>query len=176
MDENYIGRSSRGPNGSGRRARICSVRIPEEIKLRLDKWKAAYECRSGRSVSYENMLTWWMDNIGRRGGLWDCDISRAVEQDYRLNFFFSKDDIVSYLNRTGKFWEYCNKASASLSDEEVITKALLFLEFEDMPQLFSLFGFERCREVFLKNIKLKGDYYENISFLLETLFFRYGKV
>ena len=87
-----------------------------------------------------------------------------------LNILKSKKDIVSYLNRTGKFWEYCNKAT-ELSDDLVIEKSLLYLEFEDMQQLFDIFGKEKCEKIFKEKIESQGSYYNNISFLLRTLFF-----
>lgn len=88
-----------------------------------------------------------------------------------LNSLSSKVQLVHYLNATGHFWEYCNRASVNISDDQLIQKALLYLEFEDMPQLFDLYGKDRCRQVFEQQIKSKGKYYSNISFLLEAVVF-----
>lgn len=90
-----------------------------------------------------------------------------------LNKFESKKDIVHYLNSTGKFWEYCNDASEDISDEEVIEKGLLYLEFEDMEQMFDIFGKKRCKAVFENNLeKTKSSYNNIIVFLLRNLFFK----
>jgi len=88
-----------------------------------------------------------------------------------INILSSKAQLVNYLNATGRFWEYCNKASENISDDQLICKSLLYLEFEDMDQLFDLYGKERCKQVFEQQIKSQGKYYSNISFLLESLIF-----
>jgi len=88
-----------------------------------------------------------------------------------INILSSKAQLVNYLNANGRFWEYCNHASENISDEQLIYKSLIYLEFEDMNQLFELYGKERCRQVFEKQIKSQGKYYSNLSFLLESLIF-----
>ena len=95
-----------------------------------------------------------------------------VDYGRPLNDLSSKALLVAYLNASGRFWEYCNHASEDISDDQLIEKSLLYLEFEDMQQLFALFGYEKCKQVFEQNIKSKGSYYSNISFLLESLMFR----
>jgi len=88
-----------------------------------------------------------------------------------LNNLSSRAQLVNYLNSSGRFWEYGNQASVNISDDLLICKSLLYLEFEDMNQLFDLFGKDKCRQIFEQQIKSKGNYYSNISFLLEALFF-----
>ena len=89
-----------------------------------------------------------------------------------LNHFSCKSDIVKYLNDNGYFWDYCNNADNNISDEEVIEKGLLYLEFEDMEQLFEIFGKERCKSVFEKNLESHISSYNNIIVkLLRALFF-----
>lgn len=90
-----------------------------------------------------------------------------------LNLLESKKDVVELLNKTGRFWEYCNKATEKLSDESVIEKGLLFLEFEDMQQLFDIFGYERCKKIFKnKLLKHKSNYNNIIIDLLNSVFFK----
>ena len=170
MEEIYLDKFKRARKGHGRRSRICSVRIPEPVKNRLDIWKSAYERYSGQNVSYEQMLLRWMDNIGEKG-LWDKDIRDIVDMDPRINVFNNKNDLVAYLNRKGKFWEFCNKAPEDIADEIIISKSLLYLEYEDIPQLFDIFGKDVCWAVFRDKIKSQGSYYSKISFALEKLFF-----
>lgn len=88
-----------------------------------------------------------------------------------LNSISSKAQLVHYLNATGRLWEYCNRATVNIPDDQLIQKALLYLEFEDMEQLFDLYGIDTCRRVFEQQIKSKGKYYSNISFLLEAVVF-----
>jgi len=173
MDRVYLKHSKRAKKGSGRRESISSIRIPESVKKEIDLWKSAYEKKYSCKVSYEQMLKWWMDNIGYTENPWDDDIRRAVcqKKEEHVFVFETKEQLVQYLNEKGRFWEYANHASSDISDVILITKSLLYLEFEDIPQLFALYGYEKCKEVFNREIKSKGKYYSNISFLLEACFF-----
>lgn len=90
-----------------------------------------------------------------------------------LNQFNSKNDIVTYLNKNGYFWEYSNKVTSSISDDELILKSLLYLEFEDMQQLFDLYGFQRCKNIWKANIEsAPKEYYGIIARMLKIYFFR----
>lgn len=89
-----------------------------------------------------------------------------------LNQFNSKSDIVRYLNKNGYFWDFCNNANDGVSDEEVVEKSLLYLEFEDMEQLFDIFGKDYCESVFERNLESRKSSYNNIIVeLLRALFF-----
>jgi len=171
MDKVYYKKSARAPKGTGRKAVINSIRVPDYIKEQLDDWKKAYETKLKQRITYEQMFTWWMDNIGFTQECWDKDIRIIAEEQKRKDMFSSIESLVDYLNKKGRFWEFCNKASDSLPREEIIQKALLFLELEDIPQLFNLFGYEQCKKVFENNIKNKGKYYNKISFILESFYF-----
>ena len=173
MDKAYYKKTSRAPKGTGRKAVINSIRIPNYIKNSLDEWKNAYEEKLQQKITYEQMFTWWLDNIGYTNECWDRDIREMVENKIinRTNMFSSIQNLIEYLNKKGKFWEYCNNASVNLLQDEVIQKSLLFLELEDMPQLFRLFGYKKCKEIFENNIKNKGKYYNKISFILESFYF-----
>lgn len=89
----------------------------------------------------------------------------------RLNIINSREALITYLNSVGAFWECQNKADQSTSDKEIIYKALLFLEFEDMEQLFDLFPREQCKKVFEEKIESQGKYYDIIAHLLRYYFF-----
>lgn len=170
MDRIYYRKTKRAPKGTGRKAEICAIRVPDYIKKQLEDWKKAYEAKLKQKISYEQMFVWWMDNIGFTDECWDKDI-RSIVDNSSNNMMFSIKSLVDYLNSKGRFWEFCNKASDDLPKEEIIQKALLFLELEDIPQLFDLFGYEKCKNVFENTIKNKGKYYNKISFLLESFYF-----
>ncbi len=90
-----------------------------------------------------------------------------------FNLLNSKDDIVRYLNNNGYFWEYNNKVSSSIPDDDLILKSLLYLEFEDMQQLFNLYGFQRCKNIWESKIEsAPKEYYGIISRMLKIYFFR----
>lgn len=95
-----------------------------------------------------------------------------MEPQY-LNILKSKSDLVNYLNKNGYFWERCNMATESVPDDELILKSLLSLEFEDMPQLFNIYGYEHCKQIWKERIaSAPKDYYGIISWLLEVFFFK----
>lgn len=171
MDKSYYRKTARAPKGTGRKAEINSIRIPNYIKEQLDTWKEAYETKLRQKITYEQMFTWWMDNIGFTKECWDKDIRTITEKQKQINMFSSVNNLVDYLNKKGRFWEFCNMASGRLPQDEIIQKSLLFLELEDIPQLFKLFGYEKCKNVFENNIKNKGKYYNKISFILESFYF-----
>ena len=176
MDKQYLSAKKRARKGSHRQDKIVSIRIPERTKIFLDNWKAGYEAIYGAKVTYEQMFQWWMDNIGYTEGPWDKSVREKIDLLPLpfVNMFRSKGSIVNYLNEHGYFWEYGNRASQNISDEEVIFKSLLYMQFEDIPQLFVLYGREKCKEVFEERIKSRGDYYSIISFLLNVIFFNDG--
>ena len=72
MDKAYYKKTSRAPKGTGRKAVINSIRIPNYIKNSLDEWKNAYEEKLQQKITYEQMFTWWLDNIG-----YSAEIGRA---------------------------------------------------------------------------------------------------
>lgn len=92
-----------------------------------------------------------------------------------INKFKTKEDIVNYLNVHGYFWDLCNKADENVSDDYLIFKALLFLEFEDMQQLFDIYEKERCHKIWEEQIENAGDYYDVISPMLKAFFFNEPK-
>lgn len=171
MDKLYYRRNARAPKGTGRKAEINSIRVPDYIKEQLDNWKKAYETKIEQKITYEQMFAWWMDNIGFTNECWDMDVREIVEERQGNNMFPTIKSLVGYLNKKGRFWEFCNKASDSLPQEEIIQKSLLFLDLEDIPQLFELFGYEKCKNVFENTIENKGKYYNKISFLLKSFYF-----
>ena len=173
MDKKYIEPHSRAPKGAGRKEHIVSIRIPSSTKKEIDAWKKAYENYYGKTITYESMFKWWMDNIGRTDTNWDYKIRDQVDNNIMesINDISSKAKLTAYLNGKGYFWEYCNKASQDMSDDELIFKGLLFLEFEDMNQLFELFGYSKCKSIFEERIANQDSYYSNITYMLRTLFF-----
>lgn len=88
-----------------------------------------------------------------------------------LNNIDSRETLIAYLNSVGAFWEYQNKADQNTPDKEIIFKALLFLEFEDMEQLFELFPREQCKKIFEEQIENQKGYYDIIAHLLRYYFF-----
>lgn len=173
MDTEYLQNTTRAPKGNGRQAKITSIRIPTSVKRDIDSWKDAYEEKYGQKITYEQMFTWWMDNIGKTDNKWDSEIRELVKENTMtyINKLDTRKSLIDYLNIKGRFWEYNNHADETISDRLLISKGLLYLEFEDMPQLFALFGKQKCKRIFKEEIESKGKYYSNISFLLNTLFF-----
>ena len=172
MDKLYYKKQPRAAKGTGRKACVESIRVPDYIKAQMDEWKCAYELTQGTKITYEQMLSWWMDNIGYTDGCWDKEERKIVMENHaHSKHFKSAGELVSFLNAKGRFWEYCNEATEDIPDSQIIQKSLLYLEFEDLPQIFDIFGYDNCKKVFEEKIKTQGKYYNKISFLLESFYF-----
>ncbi len=95
-----------------------------------------------------------------------------------------KNHIIKLLNQKGAFWSYNNSESFP-SDETLMEKGLLYLEFEDMHILFELYGMKKLKKYWRENLVPQGKYYSTINWLLALYFFniknpdsylkRYGK-
>jgi len=85
-----------------------------------------------------------------------------------------KTHIVKLLNQKGAFWSYNNSESFP-SDETLMEKGLLYLEFEDMHILFELYGMKKLKKYWRENLVPQGKYYSTINWLLALYFFNIKK-
>ena len=101
------------------------------------------------------------------------------------NKIVNKKELQDLLNSRNFLWSYNISNGNILSDEIIIEKSLLHLEFEELPMLFSLYNFNYIKKIWRENIVSQGEYYNIINWLLAVLFFniqnpdkylkRYGK-
>lgn len=65
MISKRFGRKSKGKDNTGRSTKVTSIMISQELKYRLSELKDAYEVCYKETVTYDQMLERWADNVGR---------------------------------------------------------------------------------------------------------------
>lgn len=65
MISKYFGRAKKAKNNTGRSTKVTSIMISQKLKDRLSELKDAYECCYHETVTYDQMLTRWANNVGR---------------------------------------------------------------------------------------------------------------
>lgn len=65
MISKRFGRRPKGKDNTGRSTKVTSIMISQELKYRLSELKDAYEVCYKETVTYDQMLTRWADNVGR---------------------------------------------------------------------------------------------------------------
>ncbi len=75
----------------------------------------------------------------------------------------------------GFLWSYEKKDGVTLSDDELIEKSLIHLEFEDMDLLFSIYPYKKIKQVWIDRLIQQNEYYNILNKLLAALFFNIKK-
>ena len=65
MISKRFGRKPKGKDNTGRSTKVTSIMISQDLKDRLSELKDAYECCYNETVTYDQMLARWADNVGR---------------------------------------------------------------------------------------------------------------
>lgn len=65
MISKKFGRKPKAKDNTGRSTKVTSIMISQNLKDRLSELKDAYECCYNETVTYDQMLTRWADNVGR---------------------------------------------------------------------------------------------------------------
>lgn len=65
MISKKFGRKPKAKDNTGRSTKVTSIMISQNLKVRLSELKDAYECCYNETVTYDQMLTRWADNVGR---------------------------------------------------------------------------------------------------------------
>jgi len=60
-----VKKKKKAPNGSGRQRKMTHIAVPVELAARLVAYRNAYTAYLHRPVTYEQMLTRWIDCVGR---------------------------------------------------------------------------------------------------------------
>ena len=81
-----------------------------------------------------------------------------------------KQHIVELLKAKGAFWSF-DIGDQEPPDSVLMEKGLLFLEFEDMPLLFKLYGWNKLKRFWRENLVSQGEYFSTINWLLAVYFF-----
>lgn len=83
-----------------------------------------------------------------------------------------KRHIFELLKKKGAFWSYRYVPGEIPSDDVLMEKGLLFLDFENMPLLFDVYGYDRLKRFWRKNLVSQGYSLNIINYLLAVLFFK----
>lgn len=65
MISKRFGRKPKGKDNTGRSTKVTSIMISKDLKGRLSELKDAYEDCYKETVTYDQMLARWADNVGR---------------------------------------------------------------------------------------------------------------
>lgn len=65
MISKRFGRKPKGKDNTGRSTKVTSIMISQDLKDRISELKDAYECCYKETVTYDQMLARWADNVGR---------------------------------------------------------------------------------------------------------------
>lgn len=60
------------------------------------------------------------------------------------------------LKKENCFWSYDSSKMKTISDESLIEHVLLYLDIEDINQLFPLFGYKKVKRVWLDRVAPQG--------------------
>lgn len=73
------------------------------------------------------------------------------------------------LIRRNTFWSF--KAPQEIPDDILIEKTLIYLDIEDINQLFKLFPSKKIKQVWRTRLVPQGDYYHTLNKLLAWMYF-----
>jgi hypothetical protein len=81
-------------------------------------------------------------------------------------------DILSYkLITANRFWSNDTTDVKQIPDEILIEKTLVYLDIEDINQLFKIFSKKKIKQVWRERLIIQGDYYRTLNRLLAWLYF-----
>jgi hypothetical protein len=75
----------------------------------------------------------------------------------------------------GYLWSYKKEDGNILSDDELIEKSLVHLEFEDMYLLFDIFPYKKVKQIWIDKLIVQNEYYNILNKLLAVFFFNIKK-
>ena len=74
------------------------------------------------------------------------------------------------LKKENCFWSYDVSKMMSISDESLIEHVLLYLDIEDINQLFQLFGYKKVKRVWLDRVAPQGEMFRPYNILVVFLY------
>ena len=118
-----------------------------------------------------------------------CNFASLLKDIEVISFFFlgtfriisylckveMKEDVKKQLFRKLKkencFWSYDVSKMKSISDESLIEHVLLYLDIEDINQLFQLFGYKKVKRVWLDRVAPLGEMFRRYNILYAWYYF-----
>ena len=75
------------------------------------------------------------------------------------------------LKREKCLWSYDVSKMHSISDEALIEHVMLYLDIDDINQLFDLFGYKKVKRVWLERVAPQGAMFRNYNILYAWYYF-----
>ena len=75
------------------------------------------------------------------------------------------------LKKENCFWSYDLSKMKTISDESLIEHVLLYLDIEDINQLFPLFGYKKVKRVWLDRVAPQGAMFRSYNILYAWYYF-----
>ena len=69
-----------------------------------------------------------------------------------------KSDLLAKLKQEHCFWSYNEESVNEISDEMLIEKTLLYLDLEEIDQLFTIFPYKIIKKVWLEHLIPQEEY------------------
>ena len=69
------------------------------------------------------------------------------------------------------FWSYDTSKMDDISDEALIEHVLLYLDIDDVNQLFPLFGYKKVKRVWLDRVAPQGEMFRQYNILYAWYYF-----
>ena len=82
-----------------------------------------------------------------------------------------KSELLSRLKEENCFWSYDIAKMSDISDESLIEHVLLYLDIDDINQLFPLFGYKKVKRVWLDRVAPQGEMFRAYNILYAWYYF-----
>jgi hypothetical protein len=70
-----------------------------------------------------------------------------------------------------RFWSNKINDAENIPDDILIEKALIYLDIEEINQLFKLYPYGKIKQVWLNRLVIQGDHYKMLNRLLAWMYF-----
>lgn len=82
-----------------------------------------------------------------------------------------KQELIRKLIDGNRFWSNDTNNGQEIPDEILIEKSLVYLDIEDINQLFKLYSRRKIKKVWRNRLVIQGDYYKMLNRFLAWMYF-----
>ncbi|MDE7073700.1 MAG: hypothetical protein K2O69_01390 [Odoribacter sp.] len=86
-----------------------------------------------------------------------------------------KSDLLEKLKQEHCFWSFNEDSIKEISDDILIEKTLIYLDMEEIKQLFTIYPFKKVKRVWLETLIPQGSYLYTLNRFLAWYFFKAKK-
>jgi hypothetical protein len=69
------------------------------------------------------------------------------------------------------FWSFNTPQNSEIPDDILIEKSLIYLDIDDINQLFKIYSPRKIKKVWRERLIIQGDYYRRLNRLLAWMYF-----